>query len=114
MNAIANIPGINIILFVLICIAQIIGGAVLPKTNGFTDPGWTVACLTIYSFSFWLMALMIKLGIPLSSLVPLMSAVIPLSLIGVGVVMFGESASIAKIGMLVTACLLVGVASKMA
>ncbi len=112
MNAIATIPGINIILFTLICVGQIIGGALLPKTNGFTDLGWTIACLAVYSLSFWFMALLIKLGIPLSSMVPLMAAIVPLSLIGVGVAFYGESASWTKIAMLCAACGLVGLASK--
>ncbi len=83
----------------------------MPKSNGFIDLDWTIVCLAVYSFSFWLMALMIRLGIPLSSLVPLTAAIVPLALIGVGVFFFGESASWAKIAMLVSACLLVGLAS---
>ncbi len=85
MNAIAGIPGIKVILFALICLAQIAGGAMLPRTDGFAAIGWTLSCLAIYTASFWMMALIIRLGIPLSSLVPLMSAVIPLSLIGIGI-----------------------------
>ena len=44
----------EVILFVLICLAQIIGGAILPKTNGFAAIGWTLACLAVYTLSFWL------------------------------------------------------------
>lgn len=111
MNAIAEIPGIKVILFVLICLAQIIGGAILPKTNGFAAIGWTLACLAVYTLSFWLMSLIIRFGIPLSSLVPLMSAVIPLSLIGVGVMLYGESASLLRLGLLGGAVALIGLAT---
>ena len=111
MNAIAGIPGIKIILFVVICLAQIAGGAILPKTNGFAALGWTIACVAVYTFSFWLMALIIRLGIPLSSLVPMMSAVIPLSLTAIGVLVFGESASLLRLCLLGGACVLVGLAT---
>lgn len=113
MATVASIPGINIVLFILICLTQIAGGAILPKTNGFTNPGWVVACLAVYTLSFWLMATMIKQGMPLSLLVPLMSAIIPLCLIAVGVFVFGEQASLPKIGLLIGACGLIGVATAM-
>ncbi len=112
MASLTTIPGINIILFAMICLTQIAGGAILPKTNGFTDPAWVAACLAVYTLSFWLMAAMIKLGMPLSSLVPLMSAIIPLCLIAVGVFVFGEQASLPKIGLLMAACGLIGVAAR--
>jgi hypothetical protein len=51
------------------------------------------------------------MSIPLSSLVPTMLAIIPLSLIARGVFIYGEQASLPKLGLWVAVCALVGVVS---
>jgi hypothetical protein len=44
-------------------------------------------------------------------LIPLLATIVPLSSIAIGVLLYGESASWARIGTLVAACVLIGVAS---
>lgn len=100
-----------VVRFIFICVAQIVAGSWLARTDGFRHLGWTVACLGLYALSFWGMASLIRSGTPLSLLIPLMSAIIPISLIFIGVFVMGEGASLLKIGMLSAACVLVGLAA---
>jgi quaternary ammonium compound-resistance protein SugE len=98
------------LLFILVIATQIVGGIFLPKTEAFRNLPWTAACIGTYVLSFWAMALMIQRGTPLSMLLPFMAAVVPLALIGVGVWVYGEPASWAKLSVLTAACALIGVA----
>jgi drug/metabolite transporter (DMT)-like permease len=50
-------------------------------------------------------------GVNLSVLAPMFSAIVPLAAITVGILVYGETVSPAKLGALVTACVLVGVAN---
>jgi len=100
-----------IALFGVIIVTQILATSFLPKTDGFRSLAWTVPCLLFYFGSFWAMSVVISRGLQLGILIPILSAVIPLFLIGVGVFVYGESASLQKIGLLGLACLLVGAAS---
>lgn len=103
----------TVLLFVAVIATQIIGGIFLPRTDAFRSLGWTAACLGTYTLSFYLMAVIISRGVPLSLLLPLMAAIVPLALVGVGVFMYNEPASWSKIGWLVAACGAIGVASAM-
>jgi multidrug transporter EmrE-like cation transporter len=113
MGTVFGIPVQTVLLFAVIIITQIIGGIFLPRTDAFRNIPWTVACLGTYLLSFYLMSLMISRGMPLSLLLPLMAALVPLAMVGVGVWLYGEPASFAKIGWLVAACGAIGVASAM-
>lgn len=103
----------TILLFAVIIITQIVGGIFLPKTDAFRNLPWTLACLGTYLLSFYIMALVISRGMPLSLMLPIMAALVPLAMVGVGVWFYGEPASLAKIGWLVAACGAIGVASAM-
>ncbi len=111
MSSVFGIPMQTILLFIAIIATQILGGIFLPRTDAFRNIPWTAICLGTYILSFWMMALMISRGMPLSLLLPLMAAIVPLALVGVGVFMYHEPASYAKIGWLVAACGAIGVAS---
>lgn len=102
---------LNVLMFVFVIVTQIIAGSMLPKTQGFTSLAWTVGCLSSYCVSFWMLATLIRQGLPMSLLVPVMAAVIPLVLIIVGVVIYGEAASISQIALLGLACVMIGLAS---
>jgi multidrug transporter EmrE-like cation transporter len=113
MGTVAGISVKVIAFFIFIVITQIGGSSMLAKTDGFRSPVWTAACLATYFFSFWAMAAVIRQGMPLSLLIPLMTAVIPLAVICIGVFAFGEAASFTKIAVLGAACVAVGLASAM-
>lgn len=113
MAAIAGVSLQTVLLFCLIIATQVLGGALLPRTEGFHNLAWTAACLGTYGFSLWLMAFLINRGVPLSLLLPLMAALVPLALVGVGVAVYHEPASWGKIAWLLAACGAIGVASTM-
>ncbi|WP_221794505.1 hypothetical protein [Aquisediminimonas sediminicola] len=113
MGTIAGISVKVIAFFIFIVITQIAGSSMLAKTDGFRVPVWTAACLVTYFFSFWAMADVIRQGVPLSLLIPLMAAIVPLVVISIGVFVFGEAASFTKIAVLSAACIAVGLASGM-
>lgn len=113
MGSVFGVSVQTVLLFFLIIVTQIIGGIFLPRTDAMRNLPWTAACLGTYLVSFYLMALMISRGMPLSLLLPLMAALVPLAMVGVGVWLYGEPASFAKIGWLVAACGAIGVASAM-
>jgi multidrug transporter EmrE-like cation transporter len=92
---------------------QLAGVALLPRTEGFTNPIPTVGLLVIFGLSYWLFARMIHGGANLGIMIPLMSTIIPLATVAIGVLLYGERASVSRIGVLTTACVLVGIASRL-
>ena len=110
MNA---LPASGLALFLFLIVAQAASVSLVPLTNGFKDPLWTPICLTLVVLSFWSMAYIIKSGLPLGILVPLLSAAIPLVSICVGTFFYHEAASAPKIVLLIGACGLIGLASAM-
>lgn len=113
MGSIFGVSVQTIGLFALIIATQILGGMMLPRTDAFRNLAWTAGCLGTYVLSFFMMALAISRGVPLSMMLPIMAALVPLAMVGVGVWMYGEAASMAKIAWLVAACGAIGVASAM-
>ncbi|WP_340314354.1 hypothetical protein [Rhizorhabdus argentea] len=91
--------------------AQVLGIFLLPMTRGLTQPLPTLAAAAAFLLGIGLMARIAHAGVGLSSLMPILAATIPLAAIAVGILAYGEAASLAKVATLVTACLLVGVAS---
>jgi hypothetical protein len=59
------------------------------------------------------MALMIRQGVALNIIVPLLSATVPLTIIAVAYFGYGLTVSPAKLAILIAACLGVGIAGKM-
>jgi multidrug transporter EmrE-like cation transporter len=103
----------NLVLtFIGLLICQLIGLTLLPRTQGFTNPGISALMLALFAVSYWLLARMIRSGANLGILIPLMSTIIPLATIAIGVVLYGESASGVRIALLICACALIGVASR--
>ncbi len=102
----------TVLLVVFVTLTQVAGSALLVKTDGFRALGWTGLCLGIYVASFYAMAVMFREGMPLGLLLPLLAAVVPLMAIAVGVMLFGETASWTRLGLLFASCILVGVAAK--
>jgi multidrug transporter EmrE-like cation transporter len=96
---------------VFLVATQILAASLLPRTAAFTNVYWTVGCLGTYAASIWSLSYFIHAGIPLGILIPLLAALVPLGTIAVGVVFYGETASVLKIALLCSSCGLIGVAS---
>jgi hypothetical protein len=68
--------------------------------------------LAAYTISFVAMARMIRSGTGLAILIPALATTIPLLSIAIGILLYGEPASIPKVAILLVACALIGVASR--
>ena len=95
-------------------IFQVIGASLLPMTKGLTAVIPTIGCGVAFAAGLGIMARLINSGINLSVLLPFMAAVVPLCAIGIGIFVYGESASSLKIMLLVFSCLTIGFASNFA
>lgn len=106
-----NMPLRPILMVAAVTITQIAGVTLLVKTGGFRDPMWTAACLGTYVVSLFLLAETLRQGMALSLLMPILAALVPLASIAIAVVFFREQASWMKIGLLTSACVLIGAAA---
>jgi multidrug transporter EmrE-like cation transporter len=102
-----------IITFTISMAAQLLGMAMLPLTQGLTRPVPTLICALGFLVGIGLMARLVNGGVNLSVLIPLMSTVTPLASIAMGLLLFGDTASVPKLVVLLAACGLVGFASKL-
>jgi multidrug transporter EmrE-like cation transporter len=100
-------------MFAASAVLQLIGLIMLPLTKGFTEPMPTLGAALSFLVGIGLLARLIHSGVNLSALIPLLAATVPLATIAFGVLVYGESASLLKITMLVSACGLIGFASAM-
>ncbi len=91
--------------------AQIVAAALIPLSQGYTRPLPTIGSLLAFGIGMTLVARISHAGVNIGTLIPIMSATIPLCAIAVGVMFYGEPASFARIGILVLACILVGVSN---
>jgi multidrug transporter EmrE-like cation transporter len=90
---------------------QLLAVMLLPQTRGFTRPLPTVGCAALFVCGIWMVARMYENGAKLGIVMPLLAAVIPVGIIAIGILMYGESASIVKVVLLLTACGLIGAAA---
>lgn len=100
-----------IVMVLLVVATQVIGASFLVKTEGFRIASWTAACLVTYALSFYLLAEVIRQGMALSFVMPVLAALVPLATIAVAVVVFREQVSWLQIGLLGAACVLIGAAA---
>ena len=98
-------------LFIVVALGQVGGSVLLAYTSGFTKPGWSLLCALMYVVSLYSLATLIKEGAPLSMMMPLLAALVPLCTIALAVAVLGESASWARIGLLSLSCGVIGLAS---
>lgn len=103
---------ICLMLFVSI-VGQVIGVALLPKTQGLTQPVYTVLLACCYTLAIALLARISYAGVELGVLIPILAATVPLASIAIGVLFYGDSAAPLKVGLLVAACIAIGVAAKL-
>lgn len=100
----------SIFIFLLALITQISGAALIPKTDGFNNIGWTAACIASYIASTWLLAILVRQGVALNIVVPFMAAAVPLSTIAIAYLAYGQGVSLPKLGLLIGACAAIGIA----
>jgi quaternary ammonium compound-resistance protein SugE len=106
-----NIPLRLYVMFIASVVFQVLAVALLPRTRGFTVPLPTLICSTLFVCGIWMIARMYQSGAKLGIMSPLLAAVIPLGVILVSILMYHESASPLRIGLLVLACGLIGAAA---
>ena len=99
--------------FVLSVILQVVGLSLLPRSEGFTRPLPTLGLIVAFIAGIWLMARLTASGVPISILIPITGAVIPLAVVAVGILVYGEPASLFRVALLIVACLLIGLAGSM-
>ncbi len=95
----------------LSALAQVLGLTMMPASKGLTQFWPTVGLALGFVVGIGILARIPHMGVNLSLLIPFVAALVPLGAVAVGVLLYGEPASFAKIGILVTACVLVGVAN---
>ena len=90
---------------------QVMALSLLPITQGFSRPLPTIVLIVSFITGIGLMARIITTGVPLSILIAISAAVVPLAVVVVAVTIYGEPASPLRVALLLVACVLIGVAS---
>ncbi|MDR7103649.1 hypothetical protein [Croceicoccus sp. BE223] len=108
-----NLTAGTIAIFAFLIVTQVLAVAFLPRTEAFTHPTWSVIFVITMGLSQYSFAWLLHKGAPISTLIPIMAALIPLALIFVGVFVYKEAASLLRVVVLVGACGLIGWASTM-
>jgi multidrug transporter EmrE-like cation transporter len=99
--------------YIVSIVLQIAALSLLPLTQGFSRPLPTVGLIILFVVGIGLMARITAAGVPLSILIPVSSAIVPLVLVAIGVIFYGEGTSLLRVALLLVACVLIGVASRM-
>ncbi|MEZ5743599.1 MAG: hypothetical protein R3D89_07705 [Sphingomonadaceae bacterium] len=100
-----------IVLFVIVALGQVGGSIMLGYTAAFTRPGWSIACALTYAVSLYCLAVLLRGGAPLSMLMPLLAAVVPIAAMLLAGPLLGEAISWPRMGLLTLACVIVAAAS---
>lgn len=100
------------LLFAGATIFQLIGVLLMPATKGMTQLWPTVGVAVGYAIGVTCMSRLIISGVDLSLLIPLITVAIMLSAVAAGVVLYGDSASPQKLGLLVLAAGMIGLAAR--
>lgn len=85
---------------------EVASTAALPRTQGFRDPGWTVAVMAGYALSIWLLSVVIK-DISVSVAYAVWSGLGTAGIVVIGVLFLGERVDAVKAAAL--AMIIVGV-----
>jgi multidrug transporter EmrE-like cation transporter len=90
---------------------QVVALSLLPITQGFSRSLPTIVLIVSLITGIGLMTCIIAIGVPLSILIAISAAVVPLAVVVVAVTIYGEPASPLRVALLLVACVLIGVAS---
>lgn len=107
-----NITLGNAVIFGISVLFQVGALLLMPLTKGFTAPLPSLGLALLFSTGLALLARLSAAGAELGVLVPLASAVVPITTTLIAIPLFGESASPIKLGCLLAACALIGLASR--
>jgi small multidrug resistance pump len=111
-----NVPALNLtttLSFAGSIALQVFALGRLPLTRGFADLPQTLIVLVVFAAGIALLARIQASGVPLSILIPLSAAAVPLALIVTGLVIYHEPASPLKVVLLVATCGIIGIASRL-
>lgn len=96
----------------ILIISNVFAISVLPRTAGFTKLMPTLLCSLGFLVTAWALSRLVHGGMQLSILMPLAATIVPLAAVIVGVLYFNDPVSPLKIGLLIAACGLIGVAAR--
>lgn len=99
--------------FIATIIGQFIALALIPATRGFTAVIPTILCIVLFVGSIGISARLVHSGVDLSMLTPIITVSLQILILIVAITVYGESASAAKIALLVGAALMIGAATKL-
>lgn len=99
--------------FAFVIVGQAIGLSLLPATRGFTALWPTVACILSFVLSFAVFARLINNGVELSMLTPIVTITLQLVVLVIGITVYKETASMAKIGLLIGAAAMIAGATQL-
>lgn len=99
--------------FLLSMLSQFAGLALIPATRGFTAPWPTAACIAAFLLGIGISARLVHNGVELSIITPLMTVALQMLVLVVAIAVYGETASLARIGLLVAAALMIGAATRL-
>ena len=102
----------SILYVVYFVVSSTVGTVLVMKTDGFRNLGWSVIVSLILLSAYVALANLLREGAPLAIVSPVLAAVCPLFTIAGAVLFLGEAASVTRIGLLVGACVMIGVAAK--
>lgn len=98
--------------FAFVIVGQALGLSLLPATRGFTAIGPTIACILSFILSFGVFARLINNGVELSMLTPIVTITLQLVVLVIGITVYQETASFAKIGLLIVSAVLIAAATQ--
>jgi small multidrug resistance pump len=99
--------------FAITVLGQILALALLPVTRGFTAFWPTFACVACFIFSLFVSARLVHGGVELSSLTPIATVAIQIFILAISIMIYGESASALRIGLLLSAAVMIGAATRL-
>ena len=99
--------------FVVTILGQFLALALIPATRGFTAVVPTLACIALFVISLGISARLVYSGVELSLLTPIATVVLQLLVLAVSIIVYHESASPWKIGLLLCAALMIGAATRL-
>ena len=91
---------------------QFLGLALLPATRGFTAPWQTAACILAFVSGITFSARLIHSGVELSMLTPFVTVALQLAAVAVGIMVYGETPSFARLCLIGLSAVIIGVAAK--
>ncbi|WP_374410343.1 hypothetical protein [Novosphingobium colocasiae] len=98
--------------FAFVIAGQALGLSLIPATRGFTALWPTIVCILAFVLSFGVFARLVNNGVELSMLTPIITVTLQLVVLVIGVTVYHESASFAKIGLLLGATAMIATATQ--